>query len=190
MKLNLPDCFKFLHLPPRNSSLNNLQCFSICKRHYGLDHLPQVTQKEPETRVQQVSLMACSCGMNSKIPPIISIYCPTTTLDDSAFSLSMSSNNAAITAADHSCTRAIWCAMQVWHASDKKEHAARTIRPKIHKHLPQFLEKFPELPAMPAWDGAAPAIDWDDIINEATQRGALLAAGCHELKLCERECQR
>ncbi len=33
----------------------------------------------------------------------------------------------------------------VWIASDKQEFAARTIRPKIHKHLPEFLVEFPEL---------------------------------------------
>jgi len=37
-----------------------------------------------------------------------------------------------------------------WVATDKLEYAARTIRPRIHKHLPEFLEEFPELPAAPA----------------------------------------
>ena len=27
-----------------------------------------------------------------------------------------------------------------WEASDKREYGARTIRPKIHKHLPEFLQ--------------------------------------------------
>jgi deoxyribodipyrimidine photo-lyase len=31
-----------------------------------------------------------------------------------------------------------------WTASDKQEYAARTFRPKLRKHLPQFLEPFPE----------------------------------------------
>lgn len=61
--------------------------------------------------------------------------------------------------------------MQVWHTSDKKEHAARTIRPKIHKLLPKFLEQFPELPVMPAWDQEATPIDWPLILKEATERG-------------------
>lgn len=59
----------------------------------------------------------------------------------------------------------------MWHASDKKEHAARTIRPKIHKKLPSFLEQFPDLPNLPAWDGEPPSIDWDNVIAEATTRG-------------------
>lgn len=33
----------------------------------------------------------------------------------------------------------------VWEASDKKEFAAYTIRPKIHKKLPEFLEEFPKV---------------------------------------------
>ena len=61
--------------------------------------------------------------------------------------------------------------MQVWHTSDKKEHAARTIRPKIHKKMPTFLEQFPDLPELPAWEGEPPSIDWDNVIAEATSRG-------------------
>ncbi len=33
----------------------------------------------------------------------------------------------------------------VWETSDKQEWAARTIRPKIHKRLPDFLTDFPEV---------------------------------------------
>ena len=32
------------------------------------------------------------------------------------------------------------------HCADKREYAARTIRPKIHSKLPEFLQEFPELP--------------------------------------------
>nr|WP_243312151.1 deoxyribodipyrimidine photo-lyase [Fundidesulfovibrio agrisoli] len=35
-------------------------------------------------------------------------------------------------------------------ASDKPEYMARTIRPKIHRLLPEFLTEFPEPPAQPA----------------------------------------
>ena len=63
--------------------------------------------------------------------------------------------------------------MQVWVASDKREYAARTIRPKIHKQLPTFLEEFPPLPALPAWSAAAAPIDWARLLQEATERGAL-----------------
>ncbi len=30
--------------------------------------------------------------------------------------------------------------------ADKREYAARTIRPKIHSKLPEFLKEYPELP--------------------------------------------
>lgn len=36
-----------------------------------------------------------------------------------------------------------------WIASDKKEFSARTIRPKIHKLLPDFLTEFPEIAKHP-----------------------------------------
>jgi len=31
----------------------------------------------------------------------------------------------------------------VWEASDKQEYAARTIRSKLHKKLPEYLVEFP-----------------------------------------------
>jgi len=41
----------------------------------------------------------------------------------------------------------------VWIASPKREYMARTIRPKIHKLLPEFLTPFPEYSAHPhVWD--------------------------------------
>lgn len=61
-----------------------------------------------------------------------------------------------------------------WLASDKREYAARTIRPKIHAKLPEFLREFPEVPRQPAWDveGAAPApVDWDALLAEVLERG-------------------
>jgi deoxyribodipyrimidine photo-lyase len=46
-------------------------------------------------------------------------------------------------------------------ASPKKEYAAATLRPKIHKLLPEFLEPFPDPPAFPAENlaGFGP-VDW------------------------------
>jgi deoxyribodipyrimidine photo-lyase len=61
----------------------------------------------------------------------------------------------------------------VWQTSDKREYAARTIRSKIHKQLPTFLEQFPELPSMPSWDGDAPNIEWDSIIEEVVKKGMM-----------------
>lgn len=47
-----------------------------------------------------------------------------------------------------------------WVASDKQEYAARTIRPKLHKRMSEFLEDFP---ATPKQETAItlPAPDWD-----------------------------
>ncbi len=57
---------------------------------------------------------------------------------------------------------------------------ARTIRPKVHKNLPDFLREFPALPQAPAqWpadlsrqpdNGAGSRLDWDALIGEALQR--------------------
>jgi len=47
-----------------------------------------------------------------------------------------------------------------WEASSKQEYAARTIRPKIHRRLDEFLTNFPELPAF-ARALALPPVDWD-----------------------------
>ncbi len=46
-------------------------------------------------------------------------------------------------------------------ASDKREYMARTIRPKIHRLLPQFLEEFPEAPRQ----DAAPALALDESLR-------------------------
>lgn len=68
----------------------------------------------------------------------------------------------------------------VWVASPKIEYAARTIRKKIHDHLPTYFVEFPAVPKMEAsWkglDGAAKSngvgaghhygsIDWDAVIE-------------------------
>jgi deoxyribodipyrimidine photo-lyase len=51
-----------------------------------------------------------------------------------------------------------------WKASPKQEFAARTIRPKISRLLPNFLEVFPNLQrhAIP-WKGKVSPIDWNTI---------------------------
>ncbi|MDY7000287.1 MAG: deoxyribodipyrimidine photo-lyase [Thermodesulfobacteriota bacterium] len=49
-------------------------------------------------------------------------------------------------------------------ASDKEEHAARTIRPKIHKRLPEFLEEFPVQEPHPYKFPAGPETDWDQAL--------------------------
>ncbi|SNS14153.1 Deoxyribodipyrimidine photo-lyase type II [Humidesulfovibrio mexicanus] len=49
--------------------------------------------------------------------------------------------------------------------SDKAEYMARTIRPKIQRLLPEFLDPFPALQrqSLP-WPGPAPATDWDVLL--------------------------
>jgi len=56
----------------------------------------------------------------------------------------------------------------LWEASPKQEYAARTIRPKIHRLLPEFLRGFPRmLHAAHPWAGApAPEISWDRLMEE------------------------
>jgi deoxyribodipyrimidine photo-lyase len=50
----------------------------------------------------------------------------------------------------------------VWRASDKQEYAARTIRPKLQRLLPEFLTDIPAVRAHPvAWPGDVPAPDWE-----------------------------
>lgn len=53
-------------------------------------------------------------------------------------------------------------------ASDKREHMARTIRPKIQRLLPEFLEPFPELaaPGGPPLAAPLPPLDWDGLARE------------------------
>jgi deoxyribodipyrimidine photo-lyase len=48
-----------------------------------------------------------------------------------------------------------------WVASPKQEYAAYTIRPKIHRAVPQFLEPFPTLANHPVPWSAAESVDWD-----------------------------
>ncbi|WP_028572456.1 deoxyribodipyrimidine photo-lyase [Desulfonatronum lacustre] len=50
--------------------------------------------------------------------------------------------------------------------SPKQEYAARTLRPKIHRKLDEFLTPFPEVPAFPAPPSA-------DAFNKATDWGAV-----------------
>ncbi|MGD9578124.1 MAG: deoxyribodipyrimidine photo-lyase, partial [Syntrophorhabdus sp.] len=51
-----------------------------------------------------------------------------------------------------------------WHASPKLEYGAYTIRPKIQKLIPEFLEEYPKLGKHPfVWDGKRDLIDWDKI---------------------------
>jgi deoxyribodipyrimidine photo-lyase len=50
-------------------------------------------------------------------------------------------------------------------ASDKREYMARTLRPKIHRLLPEFLDEFPPLSAQALpWAAPLPRPDWDGLL--------------------------
>jgi deoxyribodipyrimidine photo-lyase len=49
-------------------------------------------------------------------------------------------------------------------ASPKQEYGAYTIRPKIHRLLPEFLEPFPNLERLPVlWEGAEEGPEWEAV---------------------------
>ncbi len=52
-----------------------------------------------------------------------------------------------------------------WVASDKTEYAAYTIRPKIHKALPEFLDDFPKLKKMKDHKFAFAQFDYDKSVK-------------------------
>lgn len=53
----------------------------------------------------------------------------------------------------------------IWVASDKLEYAARTLRGKINKKLPEYLVDFPELTSpIKKWDSSGNSIEWEDLI--------------------------
>lgn len=56
----------------------------------------------------------------------------------------------------------------VWCASDKMEYGARTIRTKITRQLPDFLNEYPVLEnSGTPWELDAPdVIDWDALIAD------------------------
>ncbi len=60
--------------------------------------------------------------------------------------------------------------------SDKEEYAARTIRPKIHRLLPEFLIAFPEPVAHPYPAEVSLHPDWDQLIDANTRDTRLTAA--------------
>ena len=56
-----------------------------------------------------------------------------------------------------------------WIASDKQEFGAYTLRPKLHKLLPEYLTDFPTLRKHPyAYTKKVPKIDWQKILNDKT----------------------
>jgi len=63
----------------------------------------------------------------------------------------------------------------VWQASDKREYAARTIRPKLHKMAEDFLEEPPELKKQSGIDVSLNSISFADALEhiQAKKRGNL-----------------
>ena len=65
-----------------------------------------------------------------------------------------------------------------WVASDKQEYGAYTIRPKILRALPEFLEAFPPLQAQKAgWREPAARIDWQGVLAGLTVDRAVPEVG-------------
>ncbi len=53
-----------------------------------------------------------------------------------------------------------------WLASNKQEYGARTLRPKIHLLLPDFLKDYPQLKRHPySWEGNIEKIYWEESLN-------------------------
>lgn len=56
-----------------------------------------------------------------------------------------------------------------WVVSSKAEFAARTIRPKLHRLLPEYLEAFPRLTTYAhPYQGNVPAIHWGEVLRTAS----------------------
>ena len=60
-----------------------------------------------------------------------------------------------------------------WRVSDKQEYAARTIRPRIHRLLPEFLEEFPEVRPHPHAPPHLAGPDWDAALRLAAPSAAV-----------------
>jgi deoxyribodipyrimidine photo-lyase len=56
-----------------------------------------------------------------------------------------------------------------WHASPKQDFAARTIRPKLKRHLDEFLVEFPKLENHTfRWKEEVKGVDWEHVIDSLT----------------------
>jgi deoxyribodipyrimidine photo-lyase len=54
-----------------------------------------------------------------------------------------------------------------WLASDKAEYGAYTLRPRLQRLLPEFLEDLPPLSRQPvAWQGKRPDLRWDRVTTQ------------------------
>ncbi|KJE93780.1 deoxyribodipyrimidine photo-lyase [Capsaspora owczarzaki ATCC 30864] len=64
-----------------------------------------------------------------------------------------------------------------WHASPKLEYAARTIRPKLHKLLSEFLTEFPEVAAHPCSARQSPSSPQSARASSAASSNAHFQSG-------------
>lgn len=62
-----------------------------------------------------------------------------------------------------------------WIASARQEYAARTFRPKLSRLLPEYLEDFPELVAMPRTTKPPDPIDWTAVRKTIPMDGTVPA---------------
>ncbi|XP_078448030.1 photolyase 1 [Wolffia australiana] len=71
----------------------------------------------------------------------------------------------------------------LWIASGKLEYSAKTLRSKINKLLPEYLEKFPDLQTpITSWSGVdTPKIDWEGILADVRREGSAVP----EVAWCE-----
>ena len=56
-----------------------------------------------------------------------------------------------------------------WVTSDKQEYAARTIRPKVHNLLDEWLIEIPPIPTINNTQSLPKLIDWDSILSQLDQ---------------------
>ncbi len=72
-----------------------------------------------------------------------------------------------------------------WEASNKVEFGAYTLRPKILRHLPEYLTEFPSVEQMPSSVVDRPTIDWSNVyrsvpVDASVQPISWCVAGEHE----------
>lgn len=62
----------------------------------------------------------------------------------------------------------------IWVTSDKQEYAARTIRPKIHRLVDEYLEDFPKLRKHPyGYTGKADQINWQAVADDFPDKASV-----------------
>ncbi len=60
-----------------------------------------------------------------------------------------------------------------WEVSQKQEFAARTIRPKIYRLLPEFLTDYPDLPMIQRASGSVLPVNWSEVKEQIHTQAAV-----------------